>query len=282
MQQPTKVPASEAARHLLKGSAPEYPQIARIAHIQGKVILQLNITPDGEVTNLRAVSGHPVLIQPAMDAVRKWKYDPFFLNGTAAPVETTVYLLFAQGTEAPLQVKYFAQEIECRDLLNLQRFDEAGKSCRSALEMAQTFKSDTLGLKVNAYGNAGLAASHLKLFPEALEDFQERLKVAKKQLPKEDATWFDVHHDLAVTLLAIGQTVEAENEYRETERALKAESKALEQSLNMKEYVTRQQDQINARMRKTLSEHAALLQKMGRGSEAAELEEQAKSLPGSK
>ncbi len=73
---------------------PAYPQMARIAHIQGDVTLQATISKSGVIENLRAVNGHPILIQAAMDAVRQWKYKPYILNGEPVEVETTVTVKF--------------------------------------------------------------------------------------------------------------------------------------------------------------------------------------------
>jgi protein TonB len=73
---------------------PAYPQMARIAHIQGDVTLQATISKSGVIENLHAVSGHPILIQAAMDAVRQWKYKPYILNGEPVEVETTVTVKF--------------------------------------------------------------------------------------------------------------------------------------------------------------------------------------------
>jgi protein TonB len=73
---------------------PTYPQMARIAHIQGDVLLQATISKAGVIENLRAVQGHPILIQAAMDAVKQWKYKPYILNGEAVEVETTIRVQF--------------------------------------------------------------------------------------------------------------------------------------------------------------------------------------------
>ncbi len=73
---------------------PPYPQMARIAHIQGDVLLQATISKTGVIENLRAVQGHPILIQAAMDAVKQWKYKPYILNGEPVEVETTIKVQF--------------------------------------------------------------------------------------------------------------------------------------------------------------------------------------------
>jgi protein TonB len=70
--------------------APQYPQMARIAHISGDVVLKVTIDRTGRVTNVVAVQGHPILIQSAIDAVKQWKYRPYVFNGEAVAIESTV------------------------------------------------------------------------------------------------------------------------------------------------------------------------------------------------
>ena len=73
---------------------PTYPPLARQAHIQGTVVLQAVISKDGSIENLHVISGHPMLVPAAMDAVKQWKYKPYFLNGEPVEVETTINVNF--------------------------------------------------------------------------------------------------------------------------------------------------------------------------------------------
>ncbi len=73
---------------------PEYPPIARQARIQGVVVLQALIGKDGSIQNLHVVSGHPMLTNAALAAVKEWKYKPYFLNGEPVEVETTINVNF--------------------------------------------------------------------------------------------------------------------------------------------------------------------------------------------
>jgi len=73
---------------------PTYPPLAREARIQGVVILTAIIDKDGNIQNLRLVSGHPMLAPAAIDAVKQWRYKPFLLNGQPVEVETTVTVTF--------------------------------------------------------------------------------------------------------------------------------------------------------------------------------------------
>ncbi len=73
---------------------PIYPQEAIAARIQGDVVLRATLGTNGEVTNLTVVSGHPLLVQAAMDAVHLWKYKPYLLNGNPAEVDTVIRVKF--------------------------------------------------------------------------------------------------------------------------------------------------------------------------------------------
>jgi protein TonB len=73
---------------------PQYPAIAKAAHIQGIVVLQATISKSGSIQNLRVISGPPALQRAAMDAVRSWRYKPYLLNGEPVEVETTINVVF--------------------------------------------------------------------------------------------------------------------------------------------------------------------------------------------
>lgn len=81
------VPAQDAGIITLKRKVkskvvPEYPQIARQMHLQGKVKVEVIVSADGRVTSTKVIGGHPVLAQAAVEAVKKWRFEP-------APKETT-------------------------------------------------------------------------------------------------------------------------------------------------------------------------------------------------
>jgi protein TonB len=73
---------------------PMYPPLARQARIQGTVILQAEISKDGSIENLRLISGHPMLAPAAIEAVKQWRYKPYFLNGEPVAVETQITVNF--------------------------------------------------------------------------------------------------------------------------------------------------------------------------------------------
>ncbi|HTS34689.1 MAG TPA: TonB family protein [Candidatus Solibacter sp.] len=79
---------------LVRRVQPNYPPLARQARIQGVVVLQAQISKDGNIENLQLISGHPMLAPAAIEAVKQWKYKPYLLNGEPVEVETQVQVNF--------------------------------------------------------------------------------------------------------------------------------------------------------------------------------------------
>ena len=95
--QRVRVSSGVQAGNLINKVQPVYPPIAKNARIQGQVLLQAVISKTGVVENLHAVSGHPMLIPAAVEAVKQWRYKPYFLNGEPVEVETTIQVNFTLG-----------------------------------------------------------------------------------------------------------------------------------------------------------------------------------------
>lgn len=83
---------------LINQPRPAYPPLARQARIQGTVRLQAVISKDGHIIDLQLVTGHPLLVQAAMDAVRQWRYHPTLLNNEPVEVVTTIDVVFSLGS----------------------------------------------------------------------------------------------------------------------------------------------------------------------------------------
>lgn len=76
---------------------PVYPIPAQRAGIQGDVKLHALIARDGSIQSLSLISGPPLLVQAAVDAVRRWKYRPYMLNGQEVEVETLITVSFKKN-----------------------------------------------------------------------------------------------------------------------------------------------------------------------------------------
>ncbi len=94
IQPQLKVAPDAMAQRAVYRMIPEYPELARQAGVQGTVVLDAVVSAQGAVTQTRFVSGPDALSQAAMDAVRWWRYEPYFVNGQPATVETTVAVNF--------------------------------------------------------------------------------------------------------------------------------------------------------------------------------------------
>jgi protein TonB len=73
---------------------PEYPPLAKMARIQGTVRLEAIISKDGTIQDLKVVSGHPLLVKAALEAVQRWRYQPTLLNGEPVEVVTEIDVNF--------------------------------------------------------------------------------------------------------------------------------------------------------------------------------------------
>jgi protein TonB len=79
----------EAAKLIFK-PMPEYPPLAKMARIQGTVRLEAIISRDGTIQDLKVLSGHPLLVKSAIEAVQRWRYQPTLLNGEPVEVVTEI------------------------------------------------------------------------------------------------------------------------------------------------------------------------------------------------
>jgi TonB family protein len=79
----------------LVNAAPTYPQEAIDAKVQGVVVLDVLVDAEGVPSEVQVVQGIPLLDAAAIEAVKKWRYEPTLLNGVAVPIAMTVSLNFS-------------------------------------------------------------------------------------------------------------------------------------------------------------------------------------------
>ena len=92
--EPLRVSTGVQAALLISAPKPSYPGLAKISHTQGTVRLEAFIAPDGTMRDVRVISGHPLLVNAARDAVMQWRYRPTLLNGAAVEVITVIDVQF--------------------------------------------------------------------------------------------------------------------------------------------------------------------------------------------
>jgi len=82
------------AAQLIKSVAPVYPQVAKTQHITGNVTIDCLIDANGNVADLKVLSGPPLLHRAATDAVKQWKYKPAILDGQPTAMHLNVTVQF--------------------------------------------------------------------------------------------------------------------------------------------------------------------------------------------
>lgn len=93
-EHPARVSSGVMAGQILHKEDPIYPDEAKQAGVSGHVVMNAKIDPKGKVVDLKVVSGPPMLCDSALDAVKKWTYKPYLLNGRAVFVLTAVTVAF--------------------------------------------------------------------------------------------------------------------------------------------------------------------------------------------
>jgi len=127
---------------LLHQAMPVYPKIAKDAHVEGTVVLHAIIAKDGSVKQLNYVSGPPLLMKSAMDAVQQWVYEPTKLAGEPVEVDTTITVIFTLGKDTSLtestgvDPKLKADIVQMLEVMRAQ--EKAQSAMRSIFETMRT------------------------------------------------------------------------------------------------------------------------------------------------
>jgi periplasmic protein TonB len=91
---PVRVGGQIKAPRKVRDQAPSYPDVAKQARVEGVVVLEAVISPEGRVTEVKVLRGSPLLDDSAVNAVKSWVYSPTLLNGVPVPVVMTVTVSF--------------------------------------------------------------------------------------------------------------------------------------------------------------------------------------------
>jgi TonB family protein len=94
-RQPIRVGESVQESKLIRRVEPVYPELAKRARVEGRALLVITVDEEGNVSEIRVVAGHPLLVESALSAVKQWKYSPTLLNGEPVPVIAVVTVRFS-------------------------------------------------------------------------------------------------------------------------------------------------------------------------------------------
>jgi periplasmic protein TonB len=94
MSPPHKIGGDVLAGKLLFKVDPKYPRLAQLTHVSGSVILEATVDEEGNVVGIKVLSGHVLLNDAAVEAVKQWKYSPTVLNGEPIKVQAAITINF--------------------------------------------------------------------------------------------------------------------------------------------------------------------------------------------
>jgi TonB family protein len=94
-KRPVDVSAGVMAANLVSAPEPSYPKLASLTRTQGNVVMEAVISKDGTVEEVHVIKGHRLLRGAAKNAVRKWRYRPYKVDGVPVDVATTVSVDFS-------------------------------------------------------------------------------------------------------------------------------------------------------------------------------------------
>jgi len=273
----TAVKPEQAEENLVKKVAPIYPPLAKQVRIQGKVKVQVVISKTGMVESVNVVSGHPLLVQAAINAVKQWQYKPFLADGQPVAVSTEVEVPFSLGlSDASYQAEqksndnYFKREDECRNLLKAQKYAEAEASCKSAVELAERLPSERQNERQTANELVGEALLYEKKFNEALSFFKSELAIGEGSLKPTDAELGYAYHHVALGYHATGNPQEAQSYYEKAESTLRAAREHMDGDFFKNQYAKAIQS--------VLRDYIVLLQQTGQQDAAAQAQKRANAI----
>ena len=79
---------------VIKRVQPKYPQAALASHTGGAVLIEATVNKEGNITNVKVLNGDPILAKAALDAVRQWRYKPYYLDGEPVEIQTQITVNF--------------------------------------------------------------------------------------------------------------------------------------------------------------------------------------------
>ncbi|MGB2676516.1 MAG: TonB family protein [Candidatus Acidiferrum sp.] len=193
------------------GNRPVYPPLAVATKIEGGVRLDFVISTDGTTKDIALLSGHPLLVQSAIDAVRSWRFKPTVLGDTAVEVETIATIgFFLPGHDPSTFLAPYRKNVEKnpngakehralgRQLLNVGEPGEAAVEFQKAISLEPQ--------EAGAHFDLGEALAAKGDLDTAVSEYRKGLSM------NPNAT--NAHYDLARSLERKGDLDGALAEYR--------------------------------------------------------------------
>lgn len=271
------VSSSDAKAHLTKNVVPVYPPLAKDLRLQGKVKVQVVISKTGMVESTNVVSGHPLLVQAAINAVKQWQYRPFLVDGQPVTASTEIDVPFSLGipdatyqSEEKNSEVFFKRQDECRELLKAQKYSEAQAPCASLVELAEKLPKERQVERMTANELAGHALLYQQKFNEALNFFQSELAIGEASLKPTDAELGYAYHHVGLAYYAAGDLQKAQTYYEKSESTLRAAREHMDGEFFKNQYAKDIQG--------VLREYIVILRQTGQADAAAKAQQRADAI----
>lgn len=279
LSSPRPIDEETAKRHIVDRVDPVYPPIAKAARVQGTVEINVVIGIDGKVKEEHILSGPAMLQQAALDALHKWTFKPFRMDGRLAAVSATFEFPFQidKPGEGPTKEQqeaaqeWFPISDRCRNALRDIRADDSVTLCKQALDLATkagaTNSSDQIGMMLSHqyYGHALLLAGK---YDESLAEQNVAVDESKRWRKVTDQEYAMPFFWRALVEVRLGRVDDALADFQIAEETHR---RAIVNLPDMKKVYGQSLASI-------LRTHAALLDQLGRNGEADKLREDAGSL----
>ncbi len=272
-EDPTRVDPSVASQNLVKKIEPAIPPLAKAAGIGGTVTVEIGIDSQGKVKTVRLLSGHPMLAPSFIEAVKKWEYKPFLVNGQAIAVSTTVEWIvstpkYSRAQERALQ-DYYPVFDNCYKLVKEGSGVQAEKRCSEAVALADKLPENRVLERSDARNFLGHSLFQQHRFAEAAPQYEKAVDIRRSyENSDRDADFASENANLARDYAALGQLDKADDSYSKAATIFEA---AIVNLPSMKENYT-------SRLKQVLLEYANLKVARGSEDEASKLRDRAAHL----
>ncbi len=223
------VPADKAKQNLVTVVQPEYPPLAKAARIAGIVHASVVIDETGSVKNLKLISGHPMLAPAALEAIRKWKYKPFQVDGKSTAIQTEVQISIPENVsqsdidqEGKFQDTYWSNERAGREAFKQGDLATAEAKLLIARAAAEE-RGDLKWLELaDVISMLGEVKERQKDYPQAESLLKESLAMHRKHQRADEAEVAGAEFSLAALYVQTQRPSEAEPLLLESARVWEA------------------------------------------------------------
>ena len=207
----------EAKKNLITFVQPDYPALANAAQIAGFVRASIEVDEMGNVRNVRLISGHPMLAPAALQAIRKWKYKPFQVNGKPSLVRTEVQVSIPENIdqaeidkEKKFQETYWPNERAAREAMGKHDLVTAEAKLLLARDAAEE-RGDRKWLELaSVLSMLGSVKLQQDRFDEAEAFYKDSLAIHEKHQRPDESEVAGAQQQLGFLYVRAGQPEKAE------------------------------------------------------------------------